>query len=72
MQNAKVLAVQVDGGNEVEAEEADIVGTVYPGERVDVLTRWMPDASHEETSLFVTLDEEYSPPLVTCSMQTNQ
>jgi hypothetical protein len=59
MRYAKMLAVQIDGGNEIEAEEADVVGTLYPGERVDAITRWNSGISHEETRLHISLDQEY-------------
>ena len=62
IKNAKICAVQVDGGNEIDAEEADTIGTVYPGERVDVVARWNSGAPHESTGLMVSLDEEYSHP----------
>lgn len=62
LSHAKMLAIHVDGGNEIEATEADSVGIVYPGERVDVIARWDSTGSASSTEppmLYISLDTEY-------------
>jgi FtsP/CotA-like multicopper oxidase with cupredoxin domain len=54
---AKMLPIQVDGGNEIETEETDHVGVIYPGERADVIVSWDEDVFNA-VNLHVSLDEE--------------
>lgn len=56
--NAKMLAIHVDGGNEIEASDADMLGIIYPGERVDIIIRWNIGAELVGSSLQVSFDEE--------------
>lgn len=49
--------IQVDGGNKVKKHaEADSVGVLYPGERVDLIVELKE--STENPRLEVTLDQE--------------
>ena len=59
MSHAKVLAIEVDGGSEIEAVDSDSVGIIYPGERVDLVIHWTTGAAHIEPGFRITLDEEY-------------
>ena len=59
MSHAKMLAIQVDGGSDIEAEASNSVRTIYPGERVDIIVRWNTSAAHGGRRLRVSLDEEY-------------
>ena len=55
-----MLAVQVDGGNRIEATGADSVGILYPGERVDVIVCWKAGSTDSGLRLHVSLDQEYT------------
>ena len=53
-----MLAIQVDGGNDIEAVYADSVGILYPGERVDIIARWRIGYANRGPLLHVSLDQE--------------
>jgi len=59
MSHAKMLAIQVDGGSDIEAEASNSVGTIYPGERADIIVSWNTSVAHGGRGLRISLDEEY-------------
>lgn len=44
---ASLQPTHVDGGCEVDSKPADSIGTLYPGERVDMLLEWKTDQAAE-------------------------
>ncbi|PTB73372.1 multicopper oxidase [Trichoderma longibrachiatum ATCC 18648] len=44
---ASLQPTHVDGGCKVDSKPADSIGTLYPGERVDVLLKWKTDQAAE-------------------------
>ena len=60
MDHSRLLAVQVDGGNEIDATEADSVGILYPGERVDILAYRITGLEGGNPSFHVEFDQEYA------------
>ncbi|KAG0650862.1 Diphenol oxidase 1 [Hyphodiscus hymeniophilus] len=48
--------ITIDGGNLVEGRSVESVGIIYPGERVDLLSKW--DASPSPPRLHISLDRE--------------
>ncbi|KAM0450070.1 hypothetical protein ACHAO4_006952 [Trichoderma viride] len=44
---ASLQPLEVDGGCKVDAKAGDSVGTLYPGERVDLLLKWKSDQAAE-------------------------
>jgi FtsP/CotA-like multicopper oxidase with cupredoxin domain len=57
VRGAKLRAVREDGGSQIEATSASSVGTLYPGERVDLVVEWEVCDS-KESSLRIVMDEE--------------
>ena len=60
MDHSRLLAVQVDGGNEIDATEADSVGILYPGERVDMIADRLAGFEGGYPSFHVEFDQEYA------------
>jgi hypothetical protein len=55
--NGNMKVVEIDGGNAIFPSPAvDSIGTLYPGERMDIII-----SNDQATSLTVALDEEYTP-----------
>lgn len=57
VEGASLRPIQTDGGSRLAAEPADVVGIVYPGERLDVLVDWK-DAIPKNSWLKIFLDDE--------------
>jgi FtsP/CotA-like multicopper oxidase with cupredoxin domain len=57
IEQAKMLPIQVDGGNEIEREATNQVGVIYPGERADVIVFWNEDVFNQ-VNLHISFDEE--------------
>jgi FtsP/CotA-like multicopper oxidase with cupredoxin domain len=65
---AVMTVVEVDGGVPVEQRSASSVGTLYPGQRIDVILSWT--AKEVEPALAISLDESafrYPNPALTAS-----
>lgn len=54
---ATLQATAVDGGWPIQANRSDLLGIVYPGQRVDAALKW-DDVESEDSWLSVYLDEE--------------
>jgi hypothetical protein len=48
----------VDGGCEVIGSASDYVGTLYPGERVDILVKWDAEVLSTGSELEIIMDPE--------------
>ncbi|RFU25162.1 hypothetical protein B7463_g11178, partial [Scytalidium lignicola] len=56
---AKMMVVQLDGGERItNAQSADSIGVLYPGERMDILVEWADSEQDNDSLLIVTLDPE--------------
>ena len=62
-----MTVIQLDGGRAVDAApEAEAIGILYPGERMDVIVERTGSEEVKDPVLTITLDREYiSPPLGT-------
>jgi hypothetical protein len=56
--HAKLIPLQVDGGCEVIGSASDYVGTLYPGERVDLLVKWDSEVLSTGSELEIIMDPE--------------
>jgi hypothetical protein len=55
--NGNMKVEEIDGGNSIVPSPAvDSIGTLYPGERMDIII-----STNQAISLTVALDEEYTP-----------
>jgi hypothetical protein len=57
-----ITVIQVDGGNTVNAApEAEAIGILYPGEKMDVIVERLSSGEVKDPMLTITLDREYIP-----------
>jgi FtsP/CotA-like multicopper oxidase with cupredoxin domain len=59
IQGAKMTVVQLDGGQRIaNAEVVDLIGILYPAERMDVIVHWEDGEQKSDAVLTVSLDNE--------------